>query len=158
MCDYCKGCPYEGHTKVESVRMDKETLIVMLCPGESEEKLKQPLASEDPTSATMRIKNNLPTGRTLEDYAVTELVRCCPGRDKNNKYLQPEVSAIALCYRFLEDELCKGSFKRVVTLSAVANSLVENIRDRFNLSFEHKKGRHPQNGVANEEIKQYFEE
>lgn len=157
MCDYCYGCPYKGKEKVESVRMEKETLLVMLCPGDSEILAGKPLVSKDSRSATIRIEDNLPTGKSLEEYAVAELVKCCPGRDNNGKYKQPEKSAVALCYRYLEEELQNQKFKKVITFSKDAGVIVENIKKRLNLSFEHIKGKHPQNGVSNDELKKYFD-
>ena len=127
--------------------MEKETLLVMLCPGGSEILAGKPLALNDSRSATLRIEDNLPTSKSLEEYAVAELVKCYPGRDNKGKYKQPKKSAVALCYRYLEEELQNPNFKKVITFSRDAGVIVENIKKRLNLTFEHIKGKHPQNCV-----------
>ena len=147
----CAGCPYLEQKRINGVRMTKETLIVMLCPGKNEKKNGIPLSSNDNRSATKRIEKCLPQGRTLEDYAVTELVKCYPSNDS-----VPDSIAVALCYKYLEEDLCKNSFKKVIVMCKEGIPIVTNIKERNNLDFDIVEGKHPRSGVDDNTLKSYF--
>lgn len=157
MGKYCEGCTYNGQKEIGVDREDKEELIIMLCPGDEEIKAGHTLASSDPTSATQRIITNLPKGKTINDYAVAELVRCNPGRDRGNNYKQPTKTSVALCYRNIEELIIVKNYKRIITFSKEANDIVKNILSRHTeLNSKLVEGKHPQSGVTNEELKTYF--
>ena len=123
--DNCIGCPYVNqNTKVvDGVRMDKEILLVMQSPGESENTSGIPLSGTKGSSATKILQGLLPAGKKLEDYAVTELVKCAPGEHQPNKV------ALAICCRYLEKEISDGNYKKIVCFCV--DALLRGVRLRL---------------------------
>ena len=130
--EYCKGCPYEKNdsSPVEGVRMDKNVLLVMQSPGANENKSGRPLSGIKGSSATQILKELLPSGKTIDDYAVTELVKCYPNGDTLDRV------AVAICYRYLETEILEGDYKKIVCFCADAFPIVENIKSRYSKDFK----------------------
>lgn len=157
MGNYCQGCQYCGKKAIDAVRKNKDELIVVLCPGDEEVKKGYPLASGNPASATQRIISCLPKGKTINDYAVAELVRCNPGRDKKNKYKQPSKTSIQHCSKYLEELLIEKNYKKIIALNKNASDIVSKVlSNNPQLNQNLVKGKHPQSGVTNEELKSYF--
>lgn len=143
----CIGCPYKNDQtkRVDGVNLDKEVLLVMHSPGTNENITGKPLSGVKGSSATEIIKKLLPSCKTLEDYAIVELVRCKP----TNKTID-EV-ALAICCRYLEEDITKGQFKKIITFCESAYPIVNNILSRNNLSIEVVPCEYPKNTLTDEE-------
>ena len=144
----CCGCPYlKDDTKVvDSIHLDKPYLIVMQSPGESENKVGKPLSSKKKSSATYYLSKCLPKGKKLDDYAIAELVRCKPRVQG-----EPCLEAIAICYRYLEEEMVTHKFKKIYCLCKYSISIVKNIKERNNLECEIVEGKYPDKRFVSEE-------
>lgn len=143
----CIGCPYKNDEtiRVDGVNLDKQVLLVMHSPGVNENITGKPLSGVKKSTATEIIKKLLPPCKTLEDYAIVELVRCKPA----NKTID-EV-ALAICCRYLEEDITKGQFKKIITFCEPAYPIVENILSRNNLSIEVVPCKYPKNTLTDEE-------
>ena len=70
---------------------------------------------------------------------------CYPG-DK-----QPDKIAIAICCRYLETEISKGNYKRIVCFCVDAIPIVKNIKERNSQDFEVVACAYPKNTITDEE-------
>ena len=143
----CGGCPYvDMDTKrVDGINFNKKVLLVMHSPGVNENKTGRPLSGTKGSSATKIIESCLPANKTLDDYAVVELVRCMPVNRRIDK------AALAICYRYLEDDIIQNKFDRIVTFCNSAFPIVKNIISRTNLSAVVIQSQYPNNTLKKEE-------
>ena len=143
----CSGCPYmdENTTKVDGIHFNNKVLLVMHSPGDNENEKGRPLSGTKGSSATKIIEKLLPANKTLDDYAVVELVRCKPANGKIDEI------ALAICYRYLEDDIIQYQFDRIVTFCDPAFPIVKNIISRNKLSAEVIQCKYPKNTLTKEE-------
>lgn len=145
--DFCVGCPYENENTrvVKSRNLEKSVLLVMQSPGTCENATGKPLSGKKGSSATKILEKFLPVGKTLDDYAIAELVRCTPGKS------QPKSAAIAICYRYLENEINGNNYKIIVCFGVDAGPIVKNIKKRLSKEFEVVACPYPRNSITKEE-------
>ena len=74
-----------------------------------------------------------------------ELVRCKPAKRKIDK------AALAICYRYLEDDIIQNQFDRIITFCDSAFPIVKNIISRNNLSAEVIQCKYPKNTLTKKE-------
>lgn len=143
----CSGCPYvnENTKKVDGINLNNKVLLVMHSPGDSENKTGRPLSGIKGSSATKIIEKLLPANKTLDDYAVVELVRCKPANGKIDEV------ALAICYRYLEDDIIQYKFDRIVTFCDSAFPIVKNIIFRNKLKAKVIQCKYPKNTLTKEE-------
>ena len=160
MClSLCNKCPYatQQDNKIKIINENKETLILMLAPGEEEFKNKRPLCSSNPTSATQRIKKALKElGKSLDDFAITELIKCYPGKGANRNN-EPNILAYYPCSLLLIKELKKGNYRKVIAFGVQPIQVINTIKQQYKFNFEIVECRHPNGkGATNKVIKEAF--
>lgn len=143
----CSGCPYkdESTKRVDGVNLNKNILLVMHSPGKNENNKGTPLSGTKGSSATKIIEKLLPSNKTLEDYAVVELVRCKPTNGKIDEV------ALAICYRHLEEDIIQNNFDRIVTFCDSAYPIVMNVVSRNKLTIDVIPCKYPKNTLTSEE-------
>ena len=145
--EFCSGCPYlsDATNVVEGVRLEKEVLIVMQSPGKEEDKLSKPLSGFKKSSATKILERLMPKGHVIEDYAVSELIKCRPTKRGIDK------QALAVCYRYLEEEISTHNYSKIICFCVDAFAIVQNIKERYKGEFDVALCKYPKNTLRKEE-------
>lgn len=164
---HCNGCPYENakHLSQEDreirsapLSMDKgkqaTVLLIFQAPGVNEWRNGRPVSSTALRSAGGRLtKAFRQTGKTRDNYAITNTVQCFPGKrsqaaDARDKL--PPVLVSKHCTKWLEQDIRSGPYTHVVVFGSLARRAVEALDYDCDERFRFIK--HPAGGLSNTEL------
>jgi len=162
ICPYRKGMHLEGtiykniqYTPLKLESNSSRILLVFQSPGEEEWKNGKAILSISKQGGTAgkRIENSWNrTNMKRDDFDITNVVQCFPGKGLNGRDNIPQLMAICKCKERLEYVIKNGKYKKIISFGSIANEVISNIHKRNNSSFIHIQKNHPSGGVTNDEL------
>lgn len=163
----CKGCPYQNKCNGDGFKIKplepeingSKILLVFQAPGRDELSgndgvcAPAPIISNRSHSTAARIRNSLKRiNKHRENYDITEVVLCYPGKNKNNRDKKPSKKAIKKCQEHLKNCIIDFKYDKIISFGKIANDSVESII-KENPKIEHIKLAHPSsNKLTNNEL------
>lgn len=141
----CGSCPYMhgGHLPgpVRALRNHplsledngSRTLLIFQAPGIDEWKMGRPIASGSARSAAGKLRAAFQRlGKTRADYDISNAVQCFPGKrapigNNEPRDKSPSKAARDACAKWLQEDISKGSYTRVVTFGKHAEKAVKEL-------------------------------
>lgn len=122
-----------------------QTLLILQAPGLDEWEARKPLWSENPHSASARIRNSLRRiGLARTDFSITNSTQCYPGKGKLSRDKPPLASARRCCSYWLKQDITSAEFSRIVVFGTLAEKSVYELGFRGDKRFTfigHPSGR-----------------
>jgi uracil-DNA glycosylase family 4 len=143
--EHCSDCLYAcGRQLTEADRAipdrplsmednGSDTLLVFQSPGIEEWKTGTPISSSNPRSAAAKMRKVFElVGSDRGQFNITNAVQCFPGKrgaevGLNSRDRSPPAEVLVACSQWLETDIHKRSYKRVVVFGRVAEKMVRKL-------------------------------
>lgn len=125
-------------------------LLIFQAPGEQEWRSQRPVISVSDRSAARRFRDSLDRiGKSRQDFSITNVVQCYPGRGRNGRDKRPREQAKRSCAQRLRADIEDYCWRRIIVFGSIPKKSIVDILNYEEGDPRFRFVKHPSGGLKN---------